>query len=152
MLSSFRRRREYLKLDFEQLLTDNGICSNLLMPRYQSGSDEHGTTPDNPESPYLPLDVSLLLLQLFVWHLGSLSPLCLSLWFTASSLINLSCAFLLDIWQWGVWLSNTWRLAFAGIYWRISWSETYSCKSPVAYRWQDFFWYKMPQEMSLCSQ
>uniref|UniRef100_A0A8C9ZPR8 Dynein axonemal heavy chain 1 n=1 Tax=Sander lucioperca TaxID=283035 RepID=A0A8C9ZPR8_SANLU len=36
-----RRRREYLKLDVEQLLAEKGICSNLLMPRHQSSSDEH---------------------------------------------------------------------------------------------------------------
>ncbi|XP_067444208.1 dynein axonemal heavy chain 1 isoform X2 [Thunnus thynnus] len=51
-----RRRREYLKLDFAQLLADKGIDSNLLMPRRWGSSDEHVTTPDNPVSPYLPLE------------------------------------------------------------------------------------------------
>ncbi|GAA6221830.1 dynein heavy chain 1, axonemal-like [Lates japonicus] len=52
-----RRRREYLKLDFEQLLAEKGIDSNLLMPRHPSSSDEHVTTPDYSVSPYLPLEI-----------------------------------------------------------------------------------------------
>ncbi|XP_028430624.1 dynein heavy chain 1, axonemal isoform X1 [Perca flavescens] len=52
-----RRRREYLKLDVEQLLAEKGIYSNILMPRHQSSSDEHATMTDNPVSPYLPLEV-----------------------------------------------------------------------------------------------
>ncbi|XP_068576471.1 dynein axonemal heavy chain 1 [Cebidichthys violaceus] len=52
-----RRRREYLNLDFEQLLAEKGIDSNLLIPRHRSNSDEHVTTTDNPVSPYLPLEV-----------------------------------------------------------------------------------------------
>ncbi|XP_044079595.1 dynein axonemal heavy chain 1 isoform X1 [Siniperca chuatsi] len=52
-----RRRREYLKLDFEQLLAEQGIYSHLLMPRHPSSSDEHVNTPDNPVSPYLPLEI-----------------------------------------------------------------------------------------------
>ncbi|XP_051269985.1 dynein axonemal heavy chain 1 isoform X2 [Dicentrarchus labrax] len=52
-----RRRREYLKLDFEQLLAEKGINSNLIMPRCQSSCDEHVNTPDNPVSPYLPLEL-----------------------------------------------------------------------------------------------
>ncbi|KAL0978572.1 hypothetical protein UPYG_G00172390 [Umbra pygmaea] len=52
-----RRRREYLKLDISQLLTEQGIDSNLLMPRHQS-SEQHVTTPqDPPVSNYLPLEV-----------------------------------------------------------------------------------------------
>uniref|UniRef100_A0A4W6F8M2 Dynein axonemal heavy chain 1 n=1 Tax=Lates calcarifer TaxID=8187 RepID=A0A4W6F8M2_LATCA len=54
---SCRRRREYLKLDFEQLLTEKGIDSNLLVPRNPSSSDEHVTTPDYSVSPYLPLEI-----------------------------------------------------------------------------------------------
>nr|XP_046240546.1 dynein axonemal heavy chain 1 [Scatophagus argus] len=53
-----RCRREYLKLDFEQLLLEKNINSNLLMPRHQCSSDEHAiTAPDNPVSPYLPLEI-----------------------------------------------------------------------------------------------
>ncbi|KAM7402690.1 hypothetical protein PAMP_017906 [Pampus punctatissimus] len=52
-----RRRREYLKLDFVQLLAETGIDSNLLMPRRWGSSDEHVTSPDNPVSPYLPLEI-----------------------------------------------------------------------------------------------
>ncbi|XP_071059360.1 dynein axonemal heavy chain 1-like [Pseudochaenichthys georgianus] len=52
-----RRRREYLKLDIEQLLAEQGIYSNLLMPTHQSSSDDHETTTDNPVSPYLSLEV-----------------------------------------------------------------------------------------------
>ncbi|XP_076603478.1 dynein axonemal heavy chain 1 [Chaetodon auriga] len=51
-----RCRREYLRLNFEQLLADKGIHSNLLMPRHQSSSDEPMTL-DNPVSPYLPLEI-----------------------------------------------------------------------------------------------
>ncbi|XP_013988847.1 dynein axonemal heavy chain 1 isoform X2 [Salmo salar] len=54
-----RRRREYLKLDIAQLLTEQGIDSNLLMPRHHS-IEEHVTTPENPLPPvsnYLPLEV-----------------------------------------------------------------------------------------------
>lgn len=58
---SQRRRREYLALDFEQLLAEKGIDSNLLMPSHWGSRDEHATTPDNPVSPYLPLEVSLFL-------------------------------------------------------------------------------------------
>ncbi|XP_036957739.1 dynein heavy chain 1, axonemal isoform X2 [Acanthopagrus latus] len=52
-----RCRREYLNIDFEQLLAEKGIDSNLLMPIHQSSSDKHGTTPDTPVSPYLPLEI-----------------------------------------------------------------------------------------------
>ncbi|KAI3369512.1 hypothetical protein L3Q82_007723 [Scortum barcoo] len=52
-----RRRREYLKLDFEQLLEEKGISSNFLMPRQPSSSDEHVTKSDHPVSPYLPLEI-----------------------------------------------------------------------------------------------
>ncbi|KAJ7998998.1 hypothetical protein DPEC_G00210820 [Dallia pectoralis] len=54
-----RRRREYLKLDIAQLLNENGIDSNLLLPRHQS-REQDMTTPDNPLPPvsnYLPLEV-----------------------------------------------------------------------------------------------
>lgn len=64
ILCSHRRRREYLTLDFEQILAEKGINSNLIMPRHQSSSDEHVTIPDSPMPPYLPLEVSLLLLHL----------------------------------------------------------------------------------------
>ncbi|XP_022600673.1 LOW QUALITY PROTEIN: dynein heavy chain 1, axonemal-like [Seriola dumerili] len=52
-----RRRREYLKLDFEQLLAEKGIDSNLIMPRNPSSSDEDVTTSDNHVSPCLPLEI-----------------------------------------------------------------------------------------------
>ncbi|KAM8915859.1 dynein axonemal heavy chain 1-like [Spinachia spinachia] len=51
-----RRRREYLKLDFEQLLAEKGIDPNILIPRHPSNSDEHVTTIDNV-STYLPLEI-----------------------------------------------------------------------------------------------
>ncbi|XP_040889376.1 dynein heavy chain 1, axonemal [Toxotes jaculatrix] len=51
-----RRRREYLNLDFEQLLAEKGIDSNLLMPRSPSYRDENVTTVDLV-SPYLPLEI-----------------------------------------------------------------------------------------------
>ncbi|XP_040015424.1 dynein heavy chain 1, axonemal [Xiphias gladius] len=52
-----RRRREYLNLDFEKLLAEKGIDTNIIMPRHPSSCDEHVTTPDNPVSPYLPLEI-----------------------------------------------------------------------------------------------
>ncbi|XP_069004796.1 dynein axonemal heavy chain 1 [Embiotoca jacksoni] len=52
-----RLRREYLKLDFEQLLAKKGIDSNQLMPRHQKNYDNCTTTPDDPVSPYLPLEI-----------------------------------------------------------------------------------------------
>ncbi|XP_026203417.1 dynein heavy chain 1, axonemal [Anabas testudineus] len=52
-----RRRREYLQLDFEQLLAEKEIDSNLVMPRHPSTSDEHVNTADSPVSPYLPLEI-----------------------------------------------------------------------------------------------
>ncbi|XP_049894014.1 dynein axonemal heavy chain 1 [Epinephelus moara] len=52
-----RLRREYLEIDFEQLLAEKGISSNLLMPIHQSSSDENVTTTDNAVSPYLPLEI-----------------------------------------------------------------------------------------------
>ncbi|XP_071349900.1 dynein axonemal heavy chain 1-like [Trachinotus anak] len=52
-----RCRREYLILDFEQLLAEKGIDSNLIMPRRPNSSDEDVTTPDNPVSPYLALEI-----------------------------------------------------------------------------------------------
>lgn len=48
-----RCRREYLKIDFEKLLADKKIDSNLLMPRPLDGNDERLIV-----SPYLPLEVS----------------------------------------------------------------------------------------------
>uniref|UniRef100_A0A3Q3E168 Dynein, axonemal, heavy chain 1 n=1 Tax=Labrus bergylta TaxID=56723 RepID=A0A3Q3E168_9LABR len=47
-----RCRKEYLKLDLEQLLEEKGICSSHLMV-----SDEPATTPDHSVSPYLPLEI-----------------------------------------------------------------------------------------------
>ncbi|KAF0035263.1 hypothetical protein F2P81_013021 [Scophthalmus maximus] len=52
-----RRRREYLKLDFEKLLEEKGIDSNLIIPRNPNSSDEHVITPCSPLSPYLPLEI-----------------------------------------------------------------------------------------------
>uniref|UniRef100_A0A3Q3STI9 Dynein, axonemal, heavy chain 1 n=1 Tax=Mastacembelus armatus TaxID=205130 RepID=A0A3Q3STI9_9TELE len=46
-----RRRREYLNIDFEQLLEENGVDSNLIMPRHPNSS------PANPASPYLSLEI-----------------------------------------------------------------------------------------------
>ncbi|XP_058497468.1 dynein axonemal heavy chain 1 [Solea solea] len=52
-----RRRREFLKLDFEQLLKEKHIDSNFIMPRHLSSKDEDGTMPSNPVSPFLPLEI-----------------------------------------------------------------------------------------------
>ncbi|KAM9362199.1 LOW QUALITY PROTEIN: dynein axonemal heavy chain 1 [Symphorus nematophorus] len=52
-----RLRREYLKLDFEQLLAEKGVNTNLLRPRHHSRNDQPAATPDNPVSPYLPLEI-----------------------------------------------------------------------------------------------
>ena len=54
-----RRRRQYLQLDITQLLAEEGIDSNLLMPRHQ-GTEERVSAPDSPLPPvanYLPLEV-----------------------------------------------------------------------------------------------
>ncbi|TNN40911.1 Dynein heavy chain 1, axonemal [Liparis tanakae] len=51
-----RRRREYLKLDFEQLLAEEGVGSDLLILRHKS--DGEVTSPDEPAPPYLPLERS----------------------------------------------------------------------------------------------
>ncbi|CAL8336191.1 unnamed protein product [Merluccius merluccius] len=56
-----RRRREYLKLDIEQLLSEKGVDSKLLMSRHQtSGGEDHVADPDKPTPPvsnYLPLEI-----------------------------------------------------------------------------------------------
>ncbi|TMS18883.1 Dynein heavy chain 1, axonemal [Larimichthys crocea] len=52
-----RRRREYGHIDIEQLLAEKGIDSTLLVPRHQSSSTEHDTTPENSVSPFLPLEM-----------------------------------------------------------------------------------------------
>uniref|UniRef100_A0A3Q3IZZ6 Dynein, axonemal, heavy chain 1 n=1 Tax=Monopterus albus TaxID=43700 RepID=A0A3Q3IZZ6_MONAL len=44
-------------LDFEQLLAEKGIDSNLIKPRQLSSREEYVTIPDNAESPYLPLEI-----------------------------------------------------------------------------------------------
>ncbi|XP_030634236.1 dynein heavy chain 1, axonemal [Chanos chanos] len=54
-----RRRRDYLRLDINQLLAEHGIDSNLLMPQ-QLSNEEHVTNPENPCPPvsnYLPLEI-----------------------------------------------------------------------------------------------
>lgn len=53
-----RRQREYLSLDFEQLLEDKGIDTNLLMPSSLDSGDEPGASPFNPVFSYLPLEVT----------------------------------------------------------------------------------------------
>ncbi|XP_056267415.1 dynein axonemal heavy chain 1 [Pseudoliparis swirei] len=50
-----RRRREYLKLDFEQLLAEEGIDSDRLILRHKSGGEV--TSTDEPAPPYLPPEV-----------------------------------------------------------------------------------------------
>ncbi|KAM3621699.1 uncharacterized protein V6R79_014713 [Siganus canaliculatus] len=60
LLALERLRREYSKLDLEQLLAKKGICSNLLMPRQRSSSDPDTEDPERPEesvSPYIPLEI-----------------------------------------------------------------------------------------------
>ncbi|XP_049589438.1 dynein axonemal heavy chain 1 [Syngnathus scovelli] len=51
-LTKERRRREYLKIDFERLLKEKKIDSNLLMPRPLDNNDEQLTV-----SCYLPLEI-----------------------------------------------------------------------------------------------
>ncbi|XP_062252615.1 dynein axonemal heavy chain 1 [Platichthys flesus] len=51
-----RCRREYLSLDFENLLKEKGIDSNLIMQRHPSNGDEHLTTPSK-HLPDLPLEI-----------------------------------------------------------------------------------------------
>ncbi|XP_061640433.1 dynein axonemal heavy chain 1 isoform X3 [Phyllopteryx taeniolatus] len=51
-LTKERCRREYLKIDFEKLLAEKEIDSNLLMPRCLDNNDEHPIV-----SPYLPLEI-----------------------------------------------------------------------------------------------
>ncbi|XP_054640454.1 dynein axonemal heavy chain 1 isoform X2 [Dunckerocampus dactyliophorus] len=51
-LKKERCRREYLKLNFEELLAEKNIDSNLLMPRCLGSSDEQSLL-----SPYLPLEI-----------------------------------------------------------------------------------------------
>ncbi|XDV51361.1 hypothetical protein PO909_020247 [Leuciscus waleckii] len=48
-----RRRREYQKLDISKLLTEQGIDSNQLMPRYQTSAET--------ENPYQPVSNNLSL-------------------------------------------------------------------------------------------
>ncbi|XP_068171919.1 dynein axonemal heavy chain 1 [Antennarius striatus] len=50
-----RRRREYLLLNFEQLLADKGIDSDFLMPKCRS--NDQAAMPDNPVASYLPLEM-----------------------------------------------------------------------------------------------
>ncbi|XP_047438259.1 dynein axonemal heavy chain 1 [Mugil cephalus] len=52
-----RRRREYLKLDIEQLLAEKGIDSNLLMMGHLKDGDEGVTTPGSSVSAFLPLEI-----------------------------------------------------------------------------------------------
>ncbi|XP_072239156.1 dynein axonemal heavy chain 1 [Leuresthes tenuis] len=52
-----RCRREYLKLDLEQLLAEKGINSNILIPKYLKNSNMHKTTSHNPVSLGLPLEL-----------------------------------------------------------------------------------------------
>ncbi|MEE6511728.1 hypothetical protein FKM82_018461 [Ascaphus truei] len=54
-----RRRRQYLKLDITRLLTDEGIDSNLLMPRHTDPNNLPcvGQKTEGPLPTYLPLEV-----------------------------------------------------------------------------------------------
>ncbi|MCJ8744212.1 hypothetical protein PDJAM_G00116030 [Pangasius djambal] len=57
-----KRRREYLKLDIAQLLTDLGIDSSQLVPRTMSSEDQPESsstckTPSPPVVNYLPLEI-----------------------------------------------------------------------------------------------
>lgn len=54
---SCRVRREYLNLDIEVLLAENGITTDLLRPKPRKTIDEK-TQPSDLVSPYLPLEVS----------------------------------------------------------------------------------------------
>lgn len=63
VLSFTRLQREYSKINFEQLLAEKGINSDLLMPR-QDKTDDPGAVPKISDvSPFLPLEVSPLLLS-----------------------------------------------------------------------------------------
>lgn len=147
VLFTCRRRREYLQLDFEQLLQEKKIDSNLIMPRRLSSSDEHVNAPDSPVSPYLPLEVSLLqslIADYYIPHSG--------VYFRLTLTWGYICVFHLDIWQWRVWLSDSRRLACLRQCWRITWSKTYSCKSFAAYRWQNSteMFYITKERLPLC--
>ncbi|XP_029358997.1 dynein heavy chain 1, axonemal [Echeneis naucrates] len=53
-----RHRRQYLAFNFEQLLSEKGIDSNLIMPKKRKPScSDNDMTPDNPLSPYLQLEI-----------------------------------------------------------------------------------------------
>nr|XP_019941835.1 PREDICTED: dynein heavy chain 1, axonemal [Paralichthys olivaceus] len=52
-----RCRREYLSLDFEQLLNERGIDSNVIMLGHPSSDSQHLTTTGSPSSPYPPLEI-----------------------------------------------------------------------------------------------
>lgn len=59
VVSTFRRRREYLSMDISELLAKQDVDSNLLIPRHQS-SVESTAKPNNPAPSvlnYLPLEV-----------------------------------------------------------------------------------------------
>ena len=60
-----RRKRLYLSLDIEQLLAQEGIDSNKLMPRHPDPQNpqtiEQGNDPIVPT--YLPLKVSLVSIE-----------------------------------------------------------------------------------------
>lgn len=137
MLFSCRRRREYLKLDFEKLLEEKGIDSNLIIPRNPNSSDEHVITPCSPLSPYLPLEVGLL--QSCLWHFALWLQLHLACWGSAPLHTYFSCIYPADLWQRGVWLPDSRRLACPGQCWRITWSKTFTRKSTAAYRWRSSF-------------
>lgn len=59
VMSAFRRRREYLTMDLSELLAEQGIDSNLLIPRHRINV-ESTDKPNDPAlsvSNYLTLEV-----------------------------------------------------------------------------------------------
>ncbi|KAM9758655.1 dynein axonemal heavy chain 1 [Menidia menidia] len=52
-----RRRREFLKLDLEEILLEKGINSSMLIPRYMKNTDEDESVPYNPMSLDLRLEL-----------------------------------------------------------------------------------------------
>ena len=67
-----RRRREYMKLDIEQLLSEKGIDSKHFMSIHQTRvSEDHVKNPNQPGPPAsnaLPLEVGLILLKYLILH------------------------------------------------------------------------------------
>jgi len=78
-----RRRREYQKLDITKLLTEQGIDSNQLMPRYQTSAETKN--PYQHVSNYLSLEVMHVACILILWSILEVNlndPVCFFLYFS----------------------------------------------------------------------